>query len=353
MTRKLKTPLFFTLFSTLIFFSSHCLAENQTYKIAWTIYAGTLPLGYAQDHGILKKWGDKYGFNLEAVQLNDYIEAQTQFSAGAFAGSVAMTLDALTIPAGSGVDTTVVIPLSTSVGSDGIIVRGKNKTVSDLKGKSINLVELSGSHYMLARALETVGLNERDVTVVNTSDSDIGAAFVDSSVQAVATWKPQLSQILTQFPDTSLVFDSSDIRGEIVDGLIVSTELLAREPGLGDAIAGAWFEAIAMLAPSHPGHAGFMAYMAEQLNTTQADLESQLSTIEFFTPEASQVYIRSTSFKTKMREITKFAFAHGLLGENAPGPDFIGIEASDGTVIGNSSNVKLRFPDTWIKGVKQ
>ncbi|MBQ0760144.1 MAG: putative urea ABC transporter substrate-binding protein [Zhongshania sp.] len=328
-------------------------AAKETYKIAWTIYAGTMPLGYAQDHGILKKWGDKYGFDLEAMQLNDYMEAQTQFTAGQFAGTVAITLDALTIPASSGVDTSVVVPLSTSVGSDGIIIRGKEKGLVDLKNKSINLVELSGSHYMLVRALESVGLTEKDVNIVNTSDSDIGAIFSDKSAQVVATWKPQLSEILKQYPDTSLVFDTSDIPGEIVDGLIVHTETLKQEPNLGKAIAGAWFEAVALLSESHPEHQQLIKYMAEQLNTTEADIKSQLSTIEFFTPQSGIEYITSASFKTKMQQISEFAFAHGLLGERAPSADHIGIVAGDRKVIGNKDNVKLRFPSEWLNGVAQ
>jgi NitT/TauT family transport system substrate-binding protein len=326
---------------------------KETYKISWTIYAGTMPLGYAQDQGILKKWGDKYGLNLEAVQLNDYMEAQTQFTAGQYAGTVAITLDALTIPASSGVDTSVVIPLSTSVGSDGIIIRGKGKKIADLKGKTINLVELSGSHYMLVRALESIGLSEKDVKIINTSDSDIGAIFGNKSTQVVSTWKPQLSVILKQYPDSSLVFDSSNIRGEIVDGLIVKTATLKKEPNLGKAIAGAWFETVAMLSPSHPNHKKFIEYMAEQLNTTDADIESQLSTIEFFTPKTGLEYITSEAFKTKMKQISSFAFAHGLLGDKATSATYIGIEAGDGKVIGDSKNVNLRFPSEWIKGATQ
>lgn len=333
------------LLATSLSFNAHA---KETYKIAWTIYAGTMPLGYAQDHQILKKWGDKFGFNLEAVQLNDYIEAQTQFTAGSFAGSVAITLDALTIPAGFGVDTTVLAPLSTSMGSDGIVLRGKGKTVADLKGKSINLVELSGSHYMLARALDTVGLSERDVKIINTSDSDIGSIFFDSSAEAVATWKPQLSEILTQFPDSTLVFDSSDIAGEIVDQLIVHTALLKKEPNLGKAIIGAWYETIAMLEPSHPKHNEIMAYMSNALNTDQANLKSQLSTIDFFNPQTAQTYIKSSNFKQSLTDISTFAFAHGLLGDNVPDAGYIGMEAGDGTLIGNSNNIKLRFSDTWI-----
>ena len=36
-------------------------------------------------------------------------------------------------------------------------------------------MELSVSHYLLARGLESVALSERDISVVNTSDADIAA----------------------------------------------------------------------------------------------------------------------------------------------------------------------------------
>lgn len=325
------------------------MAKEKTYSIAWSIYAGAMPLGYAQDHGILKKWGDKYGFNLQAVQVNDYIEAQTQFTAGQFAASVSMTLDALTIPAASGVDTSVLMPLSTSNGSDGILFRGEGDSVEDLKGKKINLVELSGSHYMLVRALDSVGLSERDVTIINTSDSDIGAVFSDPTTDSIVTWKPQLTTILQQYPDSKVIFDSSDIYGEIVDAMLIRTKLLQQEPNLGKAIAGAWFEVTAMLDPAHPKHQEIMLYMADALFTDIDGLQSQLDTIEFFTPKTAKEYVTSPDLKQKMQQISSFSFSHGLLGNGASHAGFIGIESGDGSIIGEPNNIKLRFPTTWIK----
>ena len=322
---------------------------RERYTVAWTLYAGSMPLAYADETGILKKWGNRYGFDLEAVQMNDYIEAITQFSLGQFDAVIAMSLDALTIPAASGVDTTVIMPLSTSNGSDGIVVRGKGKTVADLEGLRINLVELSGSHYMLVRALDSVGLEEKDVTVVNTSDADIASVFEAADTQAVATWKPQLSEILTQYPDTSLVFDSSDIYGELLDVMIARSDALAKNPDLGRAIAGAWFEAAALLQADHPEHGDFMAFTAATLNTDRDGARDQLSTIDFLSPRQGLELIGSDAFAGTQKKITGFAFDHGLLGDGVPDAGFVGIETGSGTVIGNTDNVKLRFPTTWLE----
>ena len=103
-------------------------------------------------------------------------------------------MDALSIPAGGGVDTTALIIGDFSNGNDGIILKDKT-ALADIAGQKVNLVELSVSHYLLARALDTVRLAEKDITVVNTSDADMVAAYGTGDVTAVVTWNPLVSEI--------------------------------------------------------------------------------------------------------------------------------------------------------------
>ena len=85
-------------------------------------------------------------------------------------------MDALSIPAAGGVDTTAVIMGDFSNGNDAVILKGKSD-FAEIKGQKVNLVEFSVSHYLLARALETKKLVEKDIKVVNTSDADMAAAY--------------------------------------------------------------------------------------------------------------------------------------------------------------------------------
>ena len=140
-------------------------------------------------------------------------------------------MDALTIPAAGGVDSTAMIIGDYSNGNDGIVLKGKSN-LKDIKGQSVNLVELSVSHYLLARALETQGMSEKDVKTVNTSDADIVSAFTTPDVTAAVTWNPLLSEVVKQ-PDSHLVFDSSKIPGEILDLMVVKTDTLKAHPELG------------------------------------------------------------------------------------------------------------------------
>ena len=167
------------------------LAKDK-FRVAWSIYAGWMPWEYGAQSGIVKKWADKYGIAIDVVQVNDYVESINQYTAGGFDGCVMTNMDALTIPAAGGVDSTALIVGDFSNGNDAVILKDKKK-LKDIKGQQVNLVELSVSHYLLARGLGTVGLSEKDIKVVNTSDADMVAAFGAGGVTAVVTWNPLVS----------------------------------------------------------------------------------------------------------------------------------------------------------------
>ena len=94
---------------------------KDSFKIAWSIYVGWMPWGWAADQGIVKKWADKYGITIDVVQINDYVELINQYTAGGFDGCVMTNMDALTIPAVGGVDSTALIVGDFSNGNDGIV----------------------------------------------------------------------------------------------------------------------------------------------------------------------------------------------------------------------------------------
>jgi NitT/TauT family transport system substrate-binding protein len=335
-------------FSLLITASSNLKAEEKSeFKVAWTIYVGWMPWDYGAATGIVDKWADKYGIKIDVVQVNDYVESINQFTAGQFDATVMTNMDALTIPAASGVDSTALIVGDFSNGNDGVVLKDA-KTLADIKGQQVNLVELSVSHYLLARGLETVGMTEQDVKVVNTSDADLVAAFSADDVTAVTTWNPLLSEI-TAMPNASKVFDSSMIPGEIIDLMVVNTETLEANPKLGKALVGAWYEIMTTMAANDEGSIKAKSFMAEASGTDLAGYEAQLaSTKMFYTAASALEFTNSDSLTKTMQKVSEFSFDHGLLGEGAPDAKFIGIETPAG-VYGNAANIKLRFNPTYMK----
>ena len=130
-----------------------------------------------------------------------------------------------------------------SNGNDGVVLKGSDK-LADIKGRNVNLVELSVSHYLLARALDSVGMTERDIKVINTSDADMVAVYSTDSVNAVVTWNPLLMEV-TGMPDSHKVFDSSQIPGEIID--LISTIGLGDKSARSKDILGRVYEALVSL----------------------------------------------------------------------------------------------------------
>jgi NitT/TauT family transport system substrate-binding protein len=321
------------------------LADKKEYKIAWSHYTGWEPWAYAEHAGILKKWGDKYGITIRLDLVNDYIESINLYTAGTYDGCVMTNMDALTIPAVGGVDSSALIVGDFSNGNDGIVTK-KGTTVPDLKGQTIKLVELSVSHYLLARALANNGLTERDVKLVNTSDADIGAAFLADPTGAAVTWNPILMQVRNA-KGANLVYDSSKIPGEIIDLMVVRTD---SSEALKKALVGAWYETMAIMNGSGKEANDAIEFMAKNSGGTPAEFRAQLKTTRmFYSAEEAAKFASSSDLKKTMEYVRSFSFEHGLFGEGAKSKDAIGIELGDKSTIGDSKNVRLRFPAEFMQ----
>jgi NitT/TauT family transport system substrate-binding protein len=279
----------------------------------------------------------------------DYIESINQYTAGKFDGCVMTNMDMLTIPAAGGVDSTALIVGDYSNGNDGVVLKGAGKKLADIKGQSVNLVELSVSHYLLARGLQSVGLAERDIKVVNTSDADIVSAFATPGVTATVTWKPQLAEV-TAMPKTTLVFDSSKTPGEILDLMVVNSAVLKANPKLGKALVGAWYETLALMGAKDAKAAAALESMAKASGTDLAGFKGQLATTYLYSTPASAVAAAKAPDLVKKNDLVrKFSFDHGLLGEGAKTVDAVGIEFPGGVTLGNKGNLKMRFDASYMQ----
>ncbi|MEN4609947.1 putative urea ABC transporter substrate-binding protein [Pantoea agglomerans] len=331
---------------TLLVSAPSFAAVKKEFNICWTIYAGWMPWGTISNEKIIDKWASKYGIKIHITQLNDYIESINQYTAGQFDGCTMTNMDALTIPAAGGIDSTALITGSFSDGNDGVVLKGANKKLSDLKGMSVYLPALSVSHYLLVRGLEKAGLQEKDVKVVNTSDADIVSAFGTKGVQSAVAWNPQLS-VIKKTPQTTEVFSSSAVPGELIDMMVVNTETLKDNPALGKALTGAWFE---MMAKMQAGDAQALSAMAADSGTDLAGYKAQLKTTHlFWTPAETQTFVSSPDLAKTMQRVAAFSFDKGLLGEGAQSADFIGMSFPGNITVGDTANIKLRFDDSYLK----
>ena len=340
-------------FITIFLFTVSAFAQKPSFTVGWSVYAGWTPYHYMNKSGLLRKWADKYGITIQ-VKRFDYAPSLDAFVAKNIDACTMTNMEALDMPAASGVPTTAILIGDYSNGNDALLVRG-GLQLKDLPGKKMLLVQKTVSEYLFDRAMTIGGLRDqiRRVRAVNTSDSDIATAFIgDTSASAVVTWKPMVSQLAKQKGVTSL-FDSSKIPGEILDLTVVRTEVLNRPDGAGQkfakALAGAWYEMLSQMSNDK-----VLAAIAEGSQDTLASYKEQLSTTKmFYTPAEAAAFATSASMKEKMALVRQFCFDHGLLGANTKSVDEVAIKYPDGSVQGKPDRVRLVFEASYMQQAAQ
>jgi NitT/TauT family transport system substrate-binding protein len=329
-------------------------AARPKFTFTTSVYVGWMPHYYMNLPGpggapsILRKWADRYGIEivLEPAKYGDSITLYTSGKADAIAIT---NMDLLIAPASGGIDSTVVVMGDFSNGNDAILTRGI-KDVAGLAGAKVSLCEGTVSHYLLARALELSGQKEGSLTRVNTTDDVIATQFLgDKNARAVVTWNPMVMQIESQ-PGVTKIFDSSKIPGEIQDLLVVRTDRIAKDPRLGEALTGAWYEVLALMSQRGAAADAAMTRMAEDSACTLTEFKAQLrTTAMFWTPKAAVEFARGAECKAANDKVRKFCFEQKLLGEEIDSADRLGISFPDGSVLGDQGRIRVRFDTSFME----
>ncbi len=190
-------------------------------------------------------------------------------------------------------------------------------------------------------------MTEKDVTVVNTSDADMVAAYKTDDVTSVVTWNPLVSTILEE-PSAKKVFDSSQIPGEIIDLMVANTAVLKDNPDFGKALAGIWYETTAlMMKDTAEGKAA-----REEMGKAPAPI-SKASTASLRRPNCSTSPL--TPVPSRLLPISR---NHGsgaqLPVRERPARQWRAVcrrdrhRMPDGKALGDKGNVKFRFTTTYM-----
>jgi NitT/TauT family transport system substrate-binding protein len=329
-------------------------AATPSFTVGWSVYVGWNPYYYMAKSGILRRWAAKYGIDIR-VQRFDYAPSLDAFVAKNIDACAMTNMEALDMPAAAGVDTTAIIVGDYSNGNDAVIVR-QNLTLAQIPGKQVMLVEKTVSQYLFERAMAINGLAAqiRQVHYLNTSDSDIASAFLTNpSKPVVVTWKPLVSQIL-KAKDVKVVFNSSQIPGEILDLLVVRSEVLNRADGSGQkfakAITGAWYEVLKLMSAPGPASDKVLTEIAEASQDSLVSYREQLATTHmFYTPQAAAEMASSADIRKTMDLVRRFCFQHGLLGEKTQSVDDVAVQFPDGAVLGKPERIRFRFSAAYMQ----
>jgi NitT/TauT family transport system substrate-binding protein len=111
-----------------------------------------------------------------------------------------------------------------SVGGDGVIADGSIGSVADLRGKKIAVEPNIPARLLLQLALKKQGMTLDDLSILEIATADTAAVFADTSVAAVGTYQPFLSQAITISPARKGKVLLSSVDSEIIIDVITARQ---------------------------------------------------------------------------------------------------------------------------------
>jgi NitT/TauT family transport system substrate-binding protein len=239
MTRTLRT-LWIVAFAALLLALAGCARETEApLRIGTNVWIGGEPLYLARELG---------KFDPATVQLVEYpsaSEVHRAYRNQAIDGMV-ISLDELFSLAADGLDPRIIVVIDVSHGADVVVGRGGMKSMGDLKGKSVAVESGALGAFVLSRALALNGMQASDVNVVHLESNEQPSAFDKGQVDGAVTFDPYRMQFLKL--GAKILFDSTQIPGEIVDLVAVRASVIQKRPKAVHALLAGWFAAIDYMA---------------------------------------------------------------------------------------------------------
>ena len=213
-------------------------APQMPLRIGINPWTGYEPLYLARDMGYFDKT------SIKLIEHTSASESMRLFRNGTI-DAAALTLDETLQLLATSADFWVVLVIDVSHGGDAMLAQPAINSIQDLKNKRVGYESTALGAYMLARALQTAGMNPSDVKAVPLELAELESHYREGRVEAVVTFEPIKTRLLGA--GARVIFDSSQIPGEVMDVLVVRKAFAEKNPGRVRDIVGGWFKAISYL----------------------------------------------------------------------------------------------------------
>lgn len=207
-------------------------------KVAYSDWPGWV----AWDIAVQKGWFKEAGVDVEFIWF-EYVPSMDAYSAGKVDGVCMTNGDAL-VTGANGKASKGILLNDYSDGNDMVVAKPGIKSIKDLKGRKIGVEVGFVDHLLLLKGLESAGLQEKDVTLVNMPTNQTAQGLASGSVAAIAAWQPNSGQALKDVPGSTAIYTSANAPGLIYDLLYVSPESLAKHKEEWKKVVKVWFRVV-------------------------------------------------------------------------------------------------------------
>jgi NitT/TauT family transport system substrate-binding protein len=196
----------------------------ETMKIGTVVWVGYGPFYVADELGLYKD----YGIEVELQFFNDPALIPPAMAGGAVDGGM-LTYDQIVGTVAKGLNLKVVMPIDFSDGGDAIVADVSIKSVKDFQDKKIGFNPLSPSDFLLAYALQSNGMDEEDIQVINMTPEAIPGAMASGSLPIGVTYEPNVSRIIGMGDGKlfHVVYSSKEAPGLITDVLVFNEGMIS------------------------------------------------------------------------------------------------------------------------------
>jgi NitT/TauT family transport system substrate-binding protein len=182
------------------------------------------------------------GVEVELVWF-EYVPSMDAFAAGKV-DAVCMTNGDALVTGANGKAGKGILLNDFSDGNDMIVAKPGIATVKALKGQKVGVEVGFVDHLLLLKALESSGLAEKDIAIVNMPTGQTAQALASGSVAAIAAWQPNSGQALKEVPGSKAIYTSANAPGLIYDLLYVSPESLGKNREEWKKVVQVWFKVV-------------------------------------------------------------------------------------------------------------
>ncbi|WP_024850651.1 ABC transporter substrate-binding protein [Hydrogenovibrio kuenenii] len=249
--------------------------------------AEPLKIGYSDWPGwvaweipLQKGWFKEAGVDVD-FEWFDYVASMDAYAAGKLDATHMTNGDAL-VTGSTGAPSTMILINDYSDGNDMIIGQPGITSIKQLKGKKIGVEVGFVDHLLVLKALESAGMKESDVTLVNVPTNETPQVLASGQVSAIAAWQPSSGQALTSVPGSKAFYTSASEPGLIYDGLSVNPASLEARKADWEKVLKVWYKTVAYINDPKT-HADAVKIMASRVNISPKAYEPLLKGTKILT----------------------------------------------------------------------
>lgn len=222
-------------------FSFSACAEERPLTIGYSDWPGWV----AWEVAIEKGWFEEAGVPVE-FEWFDYAASMEAFAAGGL-DAVCMTNGDALVTGASGRRSQMVLINDFSNGNDMVVAKPGINAISELADGTVGVEVGFVGHLLLLRALESAGMTEDDLELLNVRTNETPMVLASGEVDAIVAWQPNSSQSLLMVPGSKAIYSSRNDPGLIYDVLAVAPESLAERRDDWQKVVDVWYRVVDFL----------------------------------------------------------------------------------------------------------